>query len=101
MPRETKAQKNARVGMLLAEYDEKSRALRKLEKDVKALGEQVRETGVGVYGEWTYSHGTPREILDQPAAQALIKELGHEVPKVMTKPPIVIQHVAATSTTRK
>lgn len=96
MARETKAQKNTRVGMLLAEYDEKSRALRKLEKDVKALADQVREVGVGVYGEWTYSHGTPREILDQPAARALIVELGKPVPMTETRPPIVVQHVAAT-----
>lgn len=100
MPRETRAQKNARVGALLADYDEKSRQLRKLEKDVKDLKERVRELAEGQYGEWVFTLGTPREILDQPQVQKDYAAEGKEVPKVMTQPPIVVKHVAATSTPR-
>ena len=98
MARETKAQKAARVAMLLAEYDEKSRALRKLERDVKALGDQVRDLDPGTYQDWVFSFGTPREILDQPAARELLTELGKDVPMMSTRPPLVIQHIAATTT---
>lgn len=96
MPRETKAQRNARVGALLADYDEKSRQLRKLEKDVKDMKERIRELAEGQYGEWVYTQGTPREIMDQPQVQKDYAEQGKPVPKVMTQPPIVVKHVAAT-----
>jgi len=96
MPRETAKARRARIADLLAAYDESARQLRKLERDVKAMAEEIREAGPGTYSDWTYSHGTPREILDQPAAQALIRQLGGEVPKITTKPPIVVTHVAAT-----
>ena len=96
MPRETVKAKRARIAALLADYDARSRELRKLEKDVKSLAEQVRELAAGVYDDWSYAEGTPREILDQPAAKRLITELGKEVPMVMTRPPIVVTHVAST-----
>lgn len=96
MPRETLKAKRARIAALLADYDARSRELRKLEKDVKALAEQVREVTPGVYDDWQYNEGTAREILDQPAAKRLITELGKDVPMIMTRPPIVVTHVAST-----
>lgn len=96
MPRETKAQKNARIGALLADYDDKARQLRKLESDVKDLKERIRDLEVGTYGEWSYAHGTPRAILDQDAAKKWITEHDGKVPMVMTRPPIVVTHTAAT-----
>jgi hypothetical protein len=101
MPRETKAQKNARVGALLADYDEKSRQLRKLEKDVKGLKERVRELAEGEYGDWKFTLGSTREILDQPQVHKDYAELGKEVPKITTQPQIVVTHVAATTTPRR
>lgn len=97
MPRETKAQKNARVGALLAEYDEKSRQLRKLDKDVKDLKERVRELDEGQYGEWIFALGISREILDQAQVQKDYAAEGKDVPKVMTQPQIVVKHAAATT----
>ncbi len=100
MPRETKKQRDARVSMLLAEYDEKSRQLRKLEADVKALKDQLRELPSGTYADWVLSEGTPREILDQPAVKALLAELGKAVPMATTRAPIIVSHVAATASKR-
>lgn len=97
MPRETKAQKNARVGALLADYDEKSRQLRKLEKDVKDMKERIRELAEGTYGEWMFTLGTTREIMDQGQVQKDYAEQGKEVPKMTTQPQIVVKHTAATS----
>ena len=45
-----------------------------------------------------FTLGTPREILDQPQVQKDYAAEGKEVPKVLTQPPIVVKHVAATST---
>lgn len=97
MPRETKAQKNARVGALLAEYDEKSRQLRKLEKDVKDMKARVRELDEGTYGEWLFTLGTPREILDQAQVRKDYADRGEEVPKTTTEASIVVKHMATTS----
>lgn len=91
MARETKAQRTARVSALLADYDARSRDLRKLESTVKDLKAQIRELDTGLYGDWTYEHGTPREILDQKAAKELIKGLGAVVPTTMTEAPIVVR----------
>lgn len=101
MPRETKRQRDERVGALLAEYDEKSRQLRKLESDIKDMKERVRELAEGQYGEWLFTLGTPREILDQAQVQKDYAEQGWEVPKKETSAPIVVKHVAATTTPRK
>ncbi len=92
MPRETKAAKTARIGLLLADYDAASRDLRKLTKRVEELKAEIRDTvEPGSYGEWSYAEGTPREVLDQPAARALIKSLGAEVPMATTKPTLVVK----------
>lgn len=100
MPRETKAQKNARVGALLADYDEKSRQLAKIESDVKDLKERIRDLDEGTYGEWSLAWGTPRAILDQAQVRKDYAEQGKELPKKDTQPAIVVKHTAAT-TTRK
>lgn len=97
MARETKAQKTTRVAMLLADYDAQSRALRKLTKAVDELKEAVKAIEPGTFGDWTYAHGTPREILDQPAARAALKEAGIEVPTKMTDAPIVLTNTAAST----
>lgn len=97
MPRETKAQKNARVGALLAEYDEKSRQLRKLEKDVKDMKVRVRELDEGTYGEWLFTLGAGREIMDQAQVQKDYADQGKDVPKITTQPSIVVKHIATTS----
>lgn len=94
MPRETKAQKTTRVGMLLAEYDARSRELRKLAKDVDALKEQIREIEPGTYGDWIRSQGTPREILDQAQAKILLTDAGLDIPTKMTDAPVIVTFAA-------
>lgn len=97
MPKETAAQRRSRISMLLAEYDETSKALRKLTKRADELKKQIRDdVPAGTYGEWIRSEGTPREILDQPAARKALEQAGLEVPTVMTSPPVIVTHVAAT-----
>lgn len=91
MPRETKAQKALRLSTLLAAYDAKSRELRKLTKDVEEMKEQLKTEDVGTYGDWILSEGTPREILDQKAARALLIERSIPVPLVMTSAPVVVR----------
>lgn len=95
MPRETMKAKRARIAMLLADYDEKSRALRKMDRDVKEIKEQIHQLEPGTYDDWSYTEGPSREILDQPAVKALCAELGKEVPMTTTRPSIIVQHVAA------
>jgi hypothetical protein len=90
MPRETKAQKSTRIGLLLADYDESSRALRKITKHVDELKAQIRDIDPGTYGDWVLSRGTPREILDQKALAVLLTENGMEAPKTVTQAPIVV-----------
>lgn len=96
MPRETAAQKRNRIEALLADYDARTRELRKLTKDVESLKEQVRKVGPGTYGEWSRSHGTAREILDQAAVKRGYEARGEVLPVKMTDPPIVVLHVAST-----
>lgn len=93
MPRETKAAKNIRIGMLLADYDARSRELRKLAKTVDDLKEQIRaeDLAEGAYGDFTYAAGTPREILDQQEAKKLLTQRGIPVPTQMTQAPIVVK----------
>jgi hypothetical protein len=88
--RETAAQRKTRIGMLLADYDARSRELRKLQSIVKGLKEQIEEVPEGTYGEWTRSHGTPREIVDQAAIKARFTELGEPLPMKMTAAPILV-----------
>jgi hypothetical protein len=95
--RETKGQKIVRISMLLADYDEASRALRKLQKRVDELKDQIRaDVPAGTYGEWIRSEGTPREILDQPAAKNALTAAGIEIPTKMTDAPVIVTHVAST-----
>jgi hypothetical protein len=88
--RETAAQKKTRISMLLADYANRSSELRKLTKIVEGLKEQVKEIEPGTYVDWTMAHGTPREILDQPAARKALTDAGIAVPMKMTDAPVVV-----------
>lgn len=96
MPRETAAAKRSRIEGLLADYDDKSRQLRKLAKDVDSLKDQIRDVPPGTYGEWIRSAGTPREIMDQAAVKRQYEERGETLPTKTTDAPIVVTHAAAT-----
>jgi hypothetical protein len=91
--RETAAQKRTRINMLLADYDNRSKELRKLIKIVDGLKEQVREVEPGKYGDLELSEGTAREILDQPAARKALTEAGFAIPMMMTQAPLVVRPV--------
>lgn len=90
MARETKAQMNSRISALLADYDARTRELNKLTTIVKGLKEQVRELSAGDYGDWRLTYSSPRQILDQSKAKALLTGAGIEVPMVETAPPVVV-----------
>lgn len=89
MPKPTIAQ----IALLLADYDAAQRDKRKAEKREAELKQQIIDLKLAekAYGEWTYALGTPREILDQPAARKMITDAGGKVPTVMTKAPIVVK----------
>ena len=93
MVRETKAARISRLSMLLADYDDKSRQLRKLQKDVDDLKKQIAEVPSGTYGDWVRGEGTPRELLDQAEAKRLLTENGLPVPTKMTSAPITVSPV--------
>jgi hypothetical protein len=88
--RETKAAKTSRISMLLADYDDKNRQLRKLQKDVDDLKKQIADIPVGTYGDWVRGEGTPRELLDQQEAKRLLTEAGIPVPVKSTAPPVTV-----------
>jgi hypothetical protein len=90
MARETAAQKKSRLSALLAEYDARNRELSKLTTIVRGLKEQLREIQPGTYGDWNLSFSTPRQILDQPKARALLTAAGVEVPMIETQPIIAV-----------
>lgn len=90
MPRETAAQKRTRIALLLADYDARSRELRKLTKEVEGLKEQVKEIEPGTYGEWIRSEGTPREVLDQAAVREAYKARDEELPVKVTSAPVIV-----------
>ena len=94
MARETIAQRNTRVGILLAAYDADSRQLRKLTKDVESMKEEIRKLEPGSYGEWQLSTGTPREIMDQQAVKRAYTERGETLPTKTTEAPINVSHLA-------
>jgi hypothetical protein len=94
MAKETAAQRKTRISMLLADYDARSRELRKLAKDVEALKDQVKEVAPGTYGDFVLSTGTPREILDQAAAKLTLTSNGLEIPTKMTDPPVIVTMAA-------
>lgn len=91
MARETKAQKAARIGALLAMYDAKNRELRKLAKDVESLKAEIAAEEPGTYGDWVLATGTPREILDQQEAKRLLTTAGIPTPTKVTEAPIVVR----------
>lgn len=97
MPKETAAQKRTRISNLLADYDNRSRELRKLSNIVDGLKEQVREvldaSGAGKFGDWTLTEGTPREILDQAEAKKRLTDRGVPVPMVLTRAPLIVKPV--------
>lgn len=93
MPRETAAQKRTRISLLLADFDARQRELRKLEKIVDGLKEQVREIAPGTYNDWSVAEGTPRELLNQSEAKRLLTAAGIDVPTVMSKAPMVVKPV--------
>lgn len=97
MAKETAAQRKTRIGMLLADYDDKIRQQRKLAADIKALKAEIEKVPNGTYGDFIRSEGTPREILDQPKARDLLKLYGIDIPTVMTSAPIVVTPVAGRS----
>lgn len=89
--KETAAQRKTRIAMLLADYDARSRELRKLAKDVDEMKKQIRaDVTPGTYGDFTYATGTPRQILDQPAAREAMTRAGIVIPTTTTEPPIVV-----------
>ena len=94
MPRETAAQKRTRIGHLLADYNNRASELRKLEKIVDGLKEQVREVPPGKYGDWERADGTPREIVDAVALKARFAQLGEVIPMRMSAPPLVVRPAA-------
>lgn len=91
MPRRTKAQ----IGLILADYDAAIRDQRKAEKRAAELKAEIRDLELkdGTYGTMTYALGTPREILDQPAAREALKAAGLKIPTTMTTAPIVVKPV--------
>jgi hypothetical protein len=92
MPRkETAAQKKTRIGMLLADYHARNAELAKLNAIVKGMKTQIRaEVEPGTYGDMVFGFGTPREILDQPAARKRLQDNGIEIPMTTTEPPLVV-----------
>lgn len=97
MAKETAAARRTRIEGLLSHYDEASRQLRKLAKDVDSMKEQIKEIPPGTYGEWIRSAGTPREIMDQQAVKRDYEERGATLPTKTTDAPIVVTHAAASS----
>lgn len=91
MARETIKQRTTRVSMLLADYDARSRELRKLAKDVESLKEQVKREEPGTYGDFVLATGTPREIVDQAKVKEDFAARGVELPTKMTDPPVIVR----------
>lgn len=99
MPRKTHAQ----IAILLADYDAAQRDKRKAETREKELKAEIEALNLDerVYGDWSFAHGTPRNILDQPEAKRLLTEKGVKVPMVQTKAPIVVKLVEKKSAAKK
>ena len=96
MARETKAQKAARVGALLAEYDDVNSTLNKLMSRSKELKAQIIGTDdaagidAGEYGDWVLSFGKPRVLFDQKGAKTALTEAGIPIPTTMSRPAIIV-----------
>lgn len=104
---------HAQIAILLADLDAAQRDTRKAENREKELKAEVEALNLDerTYGEWSYSLGTPREILDQPAIRETIKAYGKSepviaaikaaklpapvVPTKYTKAPIVVKLAAS------
>lgn len=92
--RETIKQRNARWADLMAHYDDVMAQLRKLDAEAEALKAAVRDIEPGVYNGWERADGTPREVMDQRAVQADYEQRRVEVPKMKTRPPLIVRRVA-------
>lgn len=107
MPRKTHAQ----ISLLLADLYAAKQDKRKADKRVNDLEAEIVDLGLDerAYGEWSYSLGTPREILAQQAIKEMIKAYGQNeaviraiktaklpapvVPMAYTKASIVVKPV--------
>lgn len=91
MARETKAQKSARIGALLAEYDDVNSTLNKLISRSKELKAQIHGTDdapgieAGEYGDWILSFGKPRVLFDQQKAKTTLTEHGIPIPTQLSR----------------
>lgn len=92
MPRkETAAQRKIRIGMLLADFHARNAELGKLNAIVKGMKTQIREeVEPGTYGDMVFAYGTPRQILDQPAARKRLQDNGIEIPMTQTDAPLIV-----------
>lgn len=108
MPRKTHAQ----ISLLLADLYAAKQDKRKADKRVDELEAEIADLNLDErsYGEWSYSLGTSREILNQKAIKELVAAYGKSewvlaavkaeklpapvVPTVMTKAPIVVKPVS-------
>jgi hypothetical protein len=88
--KETAAQRRTRIGLLLAEYNNVTSQLNKLNSQAKSLKEQIRDVTAGSYGDWQLTFGTPRQVLDQKQVKIDYAELGKQLPMVDTSPPISV-----------
>lgn len=98
MARETKAQRNVRIGLLLGEYKAKNEELSKLGNQVEDLKKQIaaEELQAGTtYGDWIYGVGTARNNVDNEAVREHYKSLKLELPRKLSKAPITINPKAA------
>lgn len=93
MARETKAAKQVRIGMLLAEYDAANNDKLKAERRVEELKEQIKAEQLpeGPYGDWTLAYSNGRTILDQKTAKELLTQRKIPVPTKTTDPSIVVK----------
>jgi hypothetical protein len=80
--------------MLLADYDARSRELRKLAKTWESLKEQVKKEKPGTYGDWVLGTGTPREIVDSAAVKKAYADRGDPMPTKMTEPSVTVTMLA-------
>ena len=88
--KESAAARKIRFAMLLADYDARSRELRKITKEVETLKAQVKDIVPGTYGDFVLSHGTAREIVDQQAIKTAYAARGEQLPTKMTSAPVIV-----------
>jgi hypothetical protein len=79
---------------LLAAYAAASARAREADREKRSLRKQVDELPAGeVFGGWRKRFGTPAEIVDRDAVEALFAERGLEVPKKSGEPPLIVEYV--------